>query len=142
MKDTAAHPVTAIPSERTFDRKKLLMISIGTFVGSGLVSLLGVATARTGYSVWLSYMLAVVIGFLSALPYFLMSSVMNFRGGTYTIACTFLGHQMGGAYVLLQVLYALILSIVGTGFGLYMHSVFPAVSAQSSSPSSFCNVRQ
>ena len=48
MKDTDAHPVTAIPSERTFDRKKLLMISIGTFVGSGLVSLLGVATARTG----------------------------------------------------------------------------------------------
>ena len=130
MKDTAAHPATPMHSERTFDRKKLLMISIGTFVGSGLVSLLGVAAARTGYSVWLSYMLAVVIGFLSALPYFLMSSVMNFRGGTYTIACTFLGHQMGGAYVLLQVLYALILSIVGTGFGLYMQSVFPSVSAQ------------
>lgn len=116
--------------ERTFDRKKLLMMSVGTFVGSGLVSLMGVAAAKTGYSVWLSYMLAVVVGFASALPYFCMSSVMNFNGGVYTIACTFLGHRMGGAYVMLQVLYALILSIVGTGFGLYIHSVFPAVSAQ------------
>ena len=65
---------TTAPSntERTFDKKKLLMMSIGTFVGSGVVSILGVATASTGYSVWLAYLLAILIGFLSALPYILL----------------------------------------------------------------------
>ncbi len=101
-----AHP------ERTFTRTKLLMMTIGTFVGSGLVSLTGPAASVTGYSVWLAYILAVVIGFLAALPFVCITSVMNFNGGAYTVAITFLGNRFGGAFVFLQVLNALILSIL------------------------------
>lgn len=116
--------------ERTYNRVKLLMMTIGTFVGSGLVSLTGPAAAATGYSVWLAYILAVIVGFLSMLPLVSITSVMNFNGGAYTVATTFLGQRFGGAFALLQVLNALILSILGTAFGGYVHSVFPSVSAR------------
>lgn len=115
--------------ERTFGKTKLLMMTIGTFVGSGLVSLTGAAAVATGYSVWLAYILAVVVGFLSALPFLCITSVMNFKGGSYTVACTFLGHNFGGAFAFLQVLNALILSILGSSFGAYIHGVFPSVNA-------------
>ncbi len=121
---------TALHPERTFTRTKLLMMAIGTFVGSGLVSLTGPAAAATGYSVWLAYVLAVVVGFLSMLPLVYISSIMNFNGGVYTVATTFMGHRFGGAFVLLQVLNALILSILGTAFGGYVNSVFPSIDAR------------
>ncbi|NMD38548.1 MAG: APC family permease [Christensenellaceae bacterium] len=113
-----------VNEEKYLDRKKLLMMAVGTFVGSGLVSLTGVAAAETGYSVWLSYIIAVIIGFTSALPFVLMSSVMSFRGGTYSIATTFLGGKYGGAFAFLSLLNALGLAIMATAFGLYVQSVF------------------
>ncbi len=122
--ESSLHP------ERTFTRTRLLMMAIGTFVGSGLVSLTGPAAAATGYSVWLAYIIAVVVGFLSMLPLVFISSVMNFNGGVYTVATTFMGHRFGGAFVLLQVLNALILSILGTAFGGYVNSVFPQLDAR------------
>ena len=124
-----ADSITLHP-ERTFTRTKLLMMAIGTFVGSGLVSLTGPAAATTGYSVWLAYVLAVVVGFLSMLPLVYISSIMNFNGGVYTVATTFMGHRFGGAFVLLQVLNALILSILGTAFGGYVNSVFPSIDSR------------
>ncbi len=116
--------------ERTFTRTKLLMMTIGTFVGSGLVSMTGPAAAATGYSVWFTYILAVIIGFIASLPYVFITSVMNFNGGSYAVATTFLGDRFGGAFAFLQVLNALVLSILGSSFGTYIHSVFPAVNAQ------------
>lgn len=122
--------MNSLHPERTFTRTKLLMMAIGTFVGSGLVSLTGPAAAATGYSVWLAYIIAVIVGFLSMLPLVYISSVMNFNGGVYTVATTFMGHRFGGAFVLLQVLNALILSILGTAFGGYVNSVFPSLDAR------------
>lgn len=112
-------------SMRTFDRKKLLMMAVGSFVGSGVVSILGAATAVTGYSVWLAYLLAILIGFLSALPFVLMSSVMTFNGGTYTIACTFLGKTFGGAYIMSTFVNGIGVSLMAAAFGSYVQSVFP-----------------
>jgi len=122
--------VDTLHPERTFTRTKLLMMTIGTFVGSGLVSLTGHAAAATGYSVWVAYILAVVVGFLAALPILCITSVMNFNGGAYTVATTFMGERFGGAFVFLQILNALILSILGSSFGAYVNGVFPSMNAQ------------
>ena len=82
---------TSFSDMKIFDRKKMLMMSIGTFVGSGVVSILGEAAGVTGYSVWIAYLMAILVGFCSALPYVILSSVMTFSGGVYTVACTFMG---------------------------------------------------
>lgn len=111
---------------RTFDRKKLLMMSVGSFVGSGVVSILGVATSVTGYSVWLAYLLAVIIGFLTALPFVFMSSVMTFTGGTYTIANTFIGPTFGGAYIMSTFINGIGVALMAVAFGTYIQSVFPS----------------
>ena len=110
---------------RTFDRKKLLMMAVGSFVGSGVVSILGVAAGVTGYSVWLAYFLALIIGFMSALPYVLMSSVMSFNGGTYTIACTFMGSTFGGAFSMYTLFNGIMVAMMSVAFGTYVNSVFP-----------------
>ena len=116
---------TTNAEKKIFDMKKILMISIGTFVGSGVVSILGVATGVTGYSVWLAYFTAIIIGFMSALGVLALSSVMTFNGGIYSLACTFLGTQFGGAFALYSFLQSIALAMMASAFGTYVNSVFP-----------------
>lgn len=108
-----------------FDMKKILMISLGTFIGSGVVSILGVAAGVTGYSVWLAYLVAILVGFAAALGVVALSSVMTFSGGVYSVACIFLGKQFGGAFALYSVLQCSSLAMMASAFGTYVNSVFP-----------------
>lgn len=116
--------------ERTFDMKKLLMMSIGTFVGSGVVSILGVATGVTGYSVWIAYLLAVIVGFVSALAIMVLSGTMTFNGGLYSVACTFLGERFGGAFALYTLVSGMAVAMMASAFGAYVNSVFSSASAR------------
>ena len=113
-----------------FDTKKLLMISIGTFVGSGVVSILGVAAGLTGYSVWLAYLAAVIIGFTSALTTMAISSCMTFNGGVYSLACTFLGVRFSGAFALYSFMFSISIAMMASAFGTYVQSVFPSANTR------------
>lgn len=111
---------TSFSDMKIFDRKKMLMMSIGTFVGSGVVSILGEAAGVTGYSVWIAYLMAILVGFCSALPYVILSSVMTFSGGVYTVACTFMGTTFGGAYILSTFVSGMGVSMMSAAFGTYV----------------------
>ncbi len=121
---------TSFSDMKIFDRKKMLMMSIGTFVGSGVVSILGEAAGVTGYSVWIAYLMAILVGFCSALPYVILSSVMTFSGGVYTVACTFMGTTFGGAYILSTFVSGMGVSMMSAAFGTYVQSVFPSANIQ------------
>lgn len=114
-------------TKKVFNLSKLWLMAMGTFVGSGIVSIVGFAAGQTGYSVWLAFLLACIVGFISALPYVLMSSVMYFNGGTYTIATTFLGERFGGAYILSTFTSGIAIALMASAFGSYVQSVFPGV---------------
>lgn len=122
-----ASQVTVAPEKpkKVFTLGKLWLMAMGTFVGSGVVSILGFAAGVTGYSVWLSYLIACIVGFGAALPFFMMSSVMYFNGGTYTIATTFLGKRFGGAYIVSTFTSGIAIAMMAAAFGTYVASVFP-----------------
>ena len=52
------------PAPGILKRADLFAIAIGMVIGSGMVTLIGPAMAYTGYSVWLAYLAAIVMGFL------------------------------------------------------------------------------
>ena len=55
---------TPEPKPGILERGDLFAIAIGMVIGSGMVTLIGPAMAMTGYSVWLAYLTAIVMGFL------------------------------------------------------------------------------
>ena len=46
----------------------LVWLTVGNMVGSGIMVLTGAAAAKTGYSVWLAFIIATVLGFLGSWP--------------------------------------------------------------------------
>lgn len=44
----------------------LVWLTVGNMVGSGIMVLTGAAAAKTGYSVWLAFIIATVLGFWEA----------------------------------------------------------------------------
>lgn len=55
---------TSEPKPGILGRGDLFAIAVGMVIGSGMVTLIGPAMAYTGYSVWLAYLTAIVMGFL------------------------------------------------------------------------------
>lgn len=47
---------------------ELYCLSIGQVIGAGVITLVGPAITATGYSAWLAYLLAIVLGFFTVFP--------------------------------------------------------------------------
>ena len=59
---------TPEPKPGILKRSDLFAIAVGMVIGSGMVTLIGPAMAYTGYSVWLAYLVAIVMGFFMVSP--------------------------------------------------------------------------
>ena len=73
------------PASGILKRVDLFAIAIGMVVGSGMVTLIGPAMAYTGYSVWLAYLVAIIMGFFMVFPYIILSGTLRLAGGPYSI---------------------------------------------------------
>ena len=71
---------TPEPKPGILERGDLFAIAVGMVIGSGMVTLIGPAMAMTGYSVWLAYLTAIVMGFFMVFPYIIL-------GGTIRCKC-------------------------------------------------------
>ena len=49
------------PAPGILKRSDLFAIAVGGVIGSGMVTLIGPAMAYTGYSVWLAYLVAIIM---------------------------------------------------------------------------------
>lgn len=112
------------------DLKTLIFIATGQVIGAGVVTVIGPAIAATGNSAWFAYTGAVILGFITIIPYVFLSSTLVLKGGEYTIASSMLGKLVGGIYVASYITQCLSLGLMGTSMGMYMHSIFPTVSAK------------
>ena len=70
--------------------------AVGMVIGSGMVTLIGPAMAMTGYSVWLAYLTAIVMGFFMVFPYIILGGTMRVAGGPYSIVTNLSGVSAGG----------------------------------------------
>lgn len=105
----------------------LIAISTGQVIGAGVVTLIGTAISVTGISAWLAYGAAVVIGFISILPFIFISSVKVLQGGEYSIVADMLSEKMSGFYATAFITQCLNLSLLGVSLGNYAASIFPGL---------------
>ena len=108
----------------------LVCIASGNVIGAGIITTTGLAIAETGRSVWISYGLAVLFGFLWIFPAAIFSSIAKYKGGAYTMVTACLGERAGGVYALWWLPMFLMMGVMGNALGLYINSVLPFISAK------------
>lgn len=107
----------------------LVFMGLGSVIGAGIVTYIGIAVAMTGRSAWIAYGVAILLGFLSNLPLILMTTAARIHGGNYSFLATTLGDIGGGFYGISQILMALNFSTFALSLGSYLNVVFPSVSS-------------
>ena len=80
----------------------IVFMGLGSVIGAGIVSYVGIAVAFTGRSAWIAYFVAIVLGFLVNLPLILMTTAARIKGGNYAFLATTLGDLLGGIYGILN----------------------------------------
>jgi amino acid transporter len=118
------------PPPGKLGKPELYAISIGTVIGAGIVTLIGPAITLTGYSAWLSYLLAIVLGLFLIFPMVFVSSSLRLGGGYYSLLGALAGPKFAGMYAFASLTQLLGLSLYGLSLGLYAHSIWPVLNAQ------------
>ncbi|MGW8114553.1 APC family permease [Caproicibacterium sp. NSD3] len=108
----------------------LFSVSLGCVVGSGLVTLIGPAMSYTGYSVWLAYLVAILMGIVMTLPIVVTSSCVRVGGAFYSLASDILGPRFGGVIVYATFFTPVLYSGFCQALGMYLHQIFPQFTAQ------------
>lgn len=105
----------------------LVFMGLGSVIGAGIVTYIGIAVGMTGRSAWIAYFVAIVLGFFTNLPLILMTSAARINGGNYSFLATTLGDIGGGYYGISQLLMALNFSTFSLSLGTYLNVVFPKI---------------
>lgn len=105
----------------------LICIATGNVIGAGIITTTGLAIAQTGRSVWISYGLAVLFGFLWMYPALCFASCARHTGGAYAMASVLMGPVWGGVYSLVWLPMFLMVGMLTSAFGLYVSSILPGV---------------
>lgn len=115
------------PPKGTLGLKELYALSIGQVIGAGVITLVGLGLGMTGYSTWLGYALAVVLGFAIVLPLIFITGTIRMAGGYYSLIAVTTNKKIAGMFAVAQLTGMLSLSLFGLSLGLYINSVFPNV---------------
>ena len=62
------------PKPGTLGKKELYALAVGQVIGAGVITLIVPAIKMTGYSAWLAYLVAIIMGFIMILPTVFISS--------------------------------------------------------------------
>ncbi len=118
------------PKPGILARGDLFAIAAGMVIGSGMVTLIGPAMQYTGYSVWLAYFTAIVMGFFMVFPYIILGGTMRVAGGPYSVVTNLSGVSLGGLVAYSNLVTPILSSSFSIALGLYMNALIPSVSAK------------
>ena len=107
---------------------ELWMLGVGQVIGAGVITTIGPAIGLTGYSVWLAYLAAILLGLIINLPIIMFSSITKFSGGDYSVITNLGGEKAGGMFIISFFLQMLTMSLYATALGIYVKSLIPSVS--------------
>ena len=105
---------------RTLSWPHLVALGVGAIVGTGILTLIGVASDRAGPAVLLSFVVAGAICACAALCYAEMATMIPASGSAYTYSYAALGEiiaWVGGWSLILE--YSLVVSTVAVGWSGY-----------------------
>ena len=106
---------------------ELWMLGVGQVIGAGVITTIGPAIGLTGYSVWLAYLAAILLGLIINLPISIFSSITKFSGGDYSVITNLGGEKAGGMFIISFFLQMLTMSLYATALGIYVKSLIPSV---------------
>lgn len=118
------------PKPGILKRADLFAIAVGMVIGSGMVTLIGPAMAYTGYSVWLAYLTAIVMGFFMVFPYIILGGTMRVAGGPYSIVTNLSGVSAGGLVAYTKLVTPILNSSFALALGLYVNNLIPNVTVK------------
>lgn len=119
-------PITPDPHpNRPLGLGALLTVAIGNVFSASVYSLQAPASGLTGRSAWLAFAVAVVIGFLTVLPYLLLSGAIAFKGGDFTLVQLGLGKMASGLFAWYFILMCIGPAISVSAIGGYFTTLWP-----------------
>ena len=87
-----------VPKPGTLGRTELYALAIGQVIGAGVITLIVPAIKMTGYSAWLAYFVAILMGFVMILPFVFISSTLRLGGGNYSMLCDLSSPRTSGIF--------------------------------------------
>lgn len=121
---------TSEPRPGILGRGDMFAIAVGMVIGSGMVTLIGPAMAYTGYSVWLAYLTAIVMGFFMVFPYIILGGTMRVAGGPYSIVTNLSGVSAGGLVAYTKLVTPILNSSFALALGLYINNLLPNITVK------------
>lgn len=116
--------------EKLLTTSSLVWITVGNMVGSGIMVLTGAAAAETGYSVWLAFVVATILGFIGSWPQILAAGTSVLDGGMFSLNSYF-GHPVyGGLYLMGTIPEIMGQASVALGIGMYIQTMIPSANVR------------
>ncbi len=115
------------PKPGILGRTELYALAIGQVIGAGVITLIVPAIKMTGYSAWLAYLVAILMGFVMILPFVFVSSTLRLGGGNYSMLCDLAGPTTSGIFAFAYLTQCLSLSLFGASAAAYLGDIIPAL---------------
>ena len=116
------------PKPGTLGKVELFALAIGQVIGAGVITLIVPAIKMTGYSAWLAYFVAILMGFVMILPFVFISSTLRLGAGNYSLLCDLAGPRVGGMFCFMYLTQCLSLSLFGASASAYLGDIIPVLS--------------
>lgn len=118
-----------VPKPGTLGRTELYALAIGQVIGAGVITLIVPAIKMTGYSAWLAYFVAILMGFVMILPFVFISSTLRLGGGNYSMLCDLSSPRASGVFAYMYLTQCLSLSLFGASAAAYLGDIIPALNS-------------
>lgn len=115
------------PAPGILKKPELYALAIGQVIGAGVITLIVPAIKMTGYSAWLAYLVAIIMGFIMIAPTVFVSSTLRLGGGYYSLLADLSGPMYAGIFAFAYLTQCLSLSLFGTSAAAYLGDVIPAL---------------
>lgn len=102
-------------------------MAMGFAVGSGVITMTGVAIGITGRSVIISYVLTALTFLVAVIPTLIMGSVHPTRSASYIYSKELIHPKVGGFYMYVYFLGRLTIAIFGISIAQYLAALVPGV---------------
>lgn len=116
------------PPAGILGKTELFALAIGQVIGAGVITLIVPAIKMTGYSAWMAYLTAILMGFVMILPFVFISSTLRLGGGNYSMLCDLAGPTTSGIFAFAYLTQCLSLSLFGASASAYLGDIIPALS--------------
>lgn len=104
---------------------ELYALAVGQVIGAGVITLVVPSIKMTGYSAWLAYFAAIVMGFIMISPVMFISSALRLGSGDYSVLAAMSGPKAAGIFSFCYLTQCMSLSLFGTSAAAYLGDVFP-----------------